>query len=541
MYLIASQRYISLAIMLAIFGGIELRLIGNPAPAPTSTASATTTDSSVSANPEEQRYCLEFVRKRLPFYKELLTWLPKQNQNSSSNEPIFAVLRLQEDQCHLALSYQLIVEALAKHRQRIGIILPYTKDPRTLISQDVIAAAQEFTQDNRLNLNRISIFKNSRNSYRVFHQKLAELIFEHQVSLLIGGQMPEERKLLETWSERLQIPSLILSQDSDPNSVFDQSFYLAPSREDFAEQMARAASESNAKRIVVLYPNVRVNPLAKTLLRSLRETPATSYGIGYNPRDYQSMETVARELFHIDDPSRNEELEALVEEKKVAAEELGLPFDPRTVMLPPVIDIDAVFILDNFRVVRHFVKIFKYFGVNDLKIFGNQQWRAPELVSPPEEALTGANFFDFIGSYERLPYGMKAPIFASEFFTVPSMVQSIDRKIIARHAFQIAKKVLTDNQTARHELHHSIRNLEAIDSDFFGTGPVFNAAQSSRWPTFVFQLGQGFIQLRDIRMSQHRTQSKAASPRKTPVPFQSSESHNALSRPVTDAAEAPAL
>ena len=53
----------------------------------------------------------------------------------------------------------------------------------------------------------------------------------------------------------------------------------------------------------------------------------------------------------------------MASEAKAVAESEGKEFDPEKVHLPAKTDFDLVLIPDNFKVVRHFLKLFKFHGV----------------------------------------------------------------------------------------------------------------------------------------------------------------------------------
>src|SRR5690606_24878972 len=92
-----------------------------------------------------------------------------------------------------------------------------------------------------------------------------------------------------------------------------------------------------------------------------------------------------------------------------AAEAQRVPFDPRMVVLKPIVNFDAVLLPDDFRTARHFAKLFKFHQVDKLTMIGNHEWRSPALVEPYDDFLEGSFFADFIGSYAKLPAAVSAP------------------------------------------------------------------------------------------------------------------------------------
>src|SRR5690606_8271449 len=143
-----------------------------------------------------------------------------------------------------------------------------------------------------------------------------------------------------------------------------------------------------------------------------------------------------------------------------------------------IVDVDAVFLPDDFRSVRHFAKLFKYFGVEKLAMIGNHEWRSPALIEPFDEFLEGSIFADFIGSYADIPRPLRVPVMGSPYFIHPENVIGVDFQLIG---YRVARTAALASQNPAVKRRHLARMMLQLSSDaesFFGNGPIFDRERS---------------------------------------------------------------
>ena len=129
-----------------------------------------------------------------------------------------------------------------------------------------------------------------------------------------------------------------------------------------------------------------------------------------------------------------------------------------------------------------------------LPLLGIPKWRAPELVDQVEDNLLGSVFVDYIGSYKKLPYGLKADIVGDENMILGSEASLVDLELVITHALAVAAPLINGPQIARYALYKRLEEAEPEDQEFFGSNRVFRSNHEGNWPIFLFTVGNGHIQ-----------------------------------------------
>ena len=436
-----------------------------------------------------QQSCHRIYNSTIQNYRTLAHRLPA----AKPIHPEFAsMMRIDSEMCSSPNSAQstlgVMNAGLSRHTSKIGVILPMTGDHQEL-AQAILAGVRSAFVDNPEAFPATVLLRDSRGSEAGCLDALADLIVNHGVSVILGGATALESNILGPWAEKLMIPTFLTSA-SRPASPSTYAFRVFPREERIAATLAEYALRKGFKKIAILEPQrggaSRLPGLLKEEM-TRRHLDASSH-YTYNPNDYPQIETVIKTLLKINDSSRAAELEEIFREKKEAAEKAHLPFNARMLVLPPVTEFDAIAILDNFRMVRHVVKILKFFGVKQLPLIGHQEWRARELIDPPEPFLTGSVFADVVGSYADLPPGLGfRGSDSSAYFGNPQGMASIDFQLVGRYAAVMAKAVLSNAKQPRRKLHHEIASLS---SPFVGSPPNSSAftLNTSDWPVFLFRI-----------------------------------------------------
>ena len=446
---------------------------------------------SVLGSPHES--CLNAHNRFVDNYKKLFRNLPAETK-LQSEAPVIEMLRIRKDACKSNRSESIaamrsILEGISEHSGKIGVLLPLS-GLKANEGKAVLSGMKSLYPFRGVKFNQRTVVRDTRGMAANAEHILAKMIFQHRVSVIIGGLTKGEATLLRHWSNTLKLPALILNQKTTSRS-YSNVFHLFPSEKSLTSKLATEIRKRRYKRIALLHP---LKNSAQSISFQLEARLAkmgidTQHNYAYKKGDYASMEAAAKKIFKIDPGERRNEYQDLVKKAKKEAKKAGVKFNPSLVALDPIVEIDAIFIADNFRTIRHFTKLFEFLGVDHLPLIGTPQWRSPGLIDPPNRFLEGALFVDYIGDYRMLPKGIVAPPKGnSRFFTTPEFSNKIDYMIIGQHAIKTADRSLSHPILNRHQLHTRIENLENKNSRYFESGKVFNKDRTARWPSFIFNV-----------------------------------------------------
>ncbi len=433
-----------------------------------------------------------------PNYRDLIKRQPNRVE-LLNREAVRQVLRLRPSDCgresgetKAQEAFRVAVEA---HSGKIGAILPLTG--RDAAKGRAMRKGMETAMGAAL-AGRL-IVKDSASSPWVAERQLAELLFKDNVAIVLAGGSRTELDRLVPWADGLLMPLLILSSDKVSLDGARFAFRVFPSEKRLGMALAAAAQQRGLKRLAVLRPDEgQSDRLIKHFQdeakkRGLEIRPAVFYRSG----DAASLDQAVRTLYQIDSKARAEEFDKMREDGEKKAKERGLAFDPRTVFLKPVIEVDGILVPDHFRTLRHLTKILAYHGVPRTPLFGSQSWRSSALLEPPDPMLTGSVFADFMGSYDALPEGIRVP--GDGFFAEPSQATDADFGAVGFRAARIADSAITSGETRR-KLPETLSRLSDLDSGLYGMGAVFNDSHETRWPVFLFTIGTDKLEVMPMLM-----------------------------------------
>jgi hypothetical protein len=443
---------------------------------------------------EDSQLCSKVFAKTVVAFQELNRKLPP-NAAVPPNSPLVPLLGLHVEDCNQADTMELIEKALSSHSGKVAILLPFSRIPKTA-GQELVRSVHEWMKSKGLNPERLIIWRDTEGNRHQLERQMAQMIWLDGVSLIIGGLFQSEVPLITQWAERLRIPSIILNRRPEgPASKY--AFYMGPDYRLLASGLTRYALSRNMKRIAILAPQFsQDSPLIAAFQSQAKHLQIETTGpLIYNPADYASIDGLLRKLFHIDDESRKQELLDLLNKSKQAAEQLGVPFDPTSLVLPPVIDVDAILIADHFKNVRHLSKTLAFYGVRRLPLLGIPKWRAYELIEPADENLVGSVFVDYLGSYKQLPYGIQAPTVDREYFAEGPIAGSVDLRLVVHHALFSALQAITGTRNPRYALYKKLETVAGPRESFLSGPRIFRADHSANWPIFLFGVGSGSISI----------------------------------------------
>lgn len=453
----------------------------------------------------ETSSCTDLLAKHQTPYRnlqKLMTPGTYVSQSSSLDQLLIVDPKNCYDLQKRELVMKLVAESLDNHSGRIGVILPLTGS-RAKFANYVLQGMRAAFNEAGVNFDQAVILKDSAGMPKNAEARLAELVFKDRAMMVVGGLDKAEADALAPWSQSLQVPIVLMTRNRDATAQSSFAFTLYPDEKRLADTLASAAKKRNFRRIAVLRPaGGKSDKVAEYFKKSIVAQGGTiNYDLVYTPGNFDSMQAVSRELFKTEAAERTEEWRAAYRKARKQAEKEKVPFDPRMVVLKPIVDFDAVFVPDDFRTVRHFVKLFKFHMVDKLPMIGNHEWRSPALIEPYEEFLDGSIFADFIGSYSKLPATVSAPTLSSPYFVAPQNVVPVDFQLIGYRAGKAARMVQMQKQTTRRQVPAAMLALKSDQSTFFGNGAVFDAERHSNWPTYLFSVSKAGLVLESDNVS----------------------------------------
>lgn len=338
--------------------------------------------------------------------------------------------------------------------QRIGVLLPTAGNSeqalQVIIEQVRRGLVREgFDPEKSLLIRRVG--KSREDALKA----AAELVHMDRVAMLIGGINSLHASAIAQISDQTQTPSLMVNAHF-PLGKTRQSMRVYPPMKRLAARLVDLFRTNDVHETFVFYPTG-----ANLELYQIMKGISSDAGISFSERTYSP-----------DDPSS-----ILTAVKSQTGRMAAAPGKP------------AVLILDNFRMVRHIVNIVSTsIPGKDILFAGNQQWRSPALVVPRDDAMQGAIFVDFIGSYKNLPDQIEAPLSDNEYFTTAQAASRIDYEIIGHRLSSLAVEAARFG-FSRHE---TARRLQAMtnkwDSYFPKSELAFDSQRDSSWPVFVFEV-----------------------------------------------------
>ena len=444
--------------------------------------------------------CREVVNRFTPVYGALFAQLPAgtyAKTNTTIEQLSFATASQCDDPNLRKALMSAAIDVVNNHSSRVGVILPLTgayAKQATYVVNGLRAAFEE----SGVSFDKSVVLKDSGGQPSGVASRLAELVFKDRVTMVIGGFEREAAVTLVEWSERLLLPVMILHRERELINPAKYAYSVYPDEERLASTLAVASRERNFKRIALLKPNSgRANKVTDYFKAAVLASGGKVVAeLTYTSNHFESMQAAAKALLHTEMRGREQEYRQAYQAAKAAAQAEGVAFNAKMVVLKPIVDIDAVFIPDDFRSVRYFAKIFKFNQVDKLALIGNHEWRSPALLEPYDEFLNGSIFGDFIGSYKKLPAAISAPtLAASPFFVDPQMVQAVDFQVVGYRAGRIAKAIVLQPGLSRRAIPRAMARLKGDQVGLPINGPIFDKDRHSYWPTYVFSIAPHELRL----------------------------------------------
>lgn len=416
-------------------------------------------------------------------YQELYRQLPPPLAKLATNHPVTKLTSMTSNDCLLdaTTTYEKIRTAVSAHSRSFAVITKSAKDEETV--QGLQSAGQQYG---------LKLWPTTEAMEKLpLLTRLGIAVYVQEVTAIVTRGNKEDIDILSRWANRLKIP-LFIMQSPPPSSALTgrYTYYVFPDLGAMAHALGRYVQQRGWHNIATLRP---AQGAAATLSQQLDNLLKTA-GIQNNQQyvylnqDFASMDDAVRKLLQIDKNARQEEYAKLYEDAKKKAEADKVTFQPQQIMLPPITDFDAIFIPDNFKIVRHFVKLLKFYGVKSVPLIGHQGWRAPELIQPSENFFRDAVFVDFLGSLTRLPDKIVGNSLPKSGFLPPESSQAVDWKMIGWRTGEILQSLLTQTTQDRYLLFEATNNLDVAGTAMFSAGRAFTAQHTAVWPAFLFRV-----------------------------------------------------
>jgi len=395
---------------------------------------------------------------------------------------------IQGTQCHeenVNYVIELGTQLLESHRSKVGVILRTPQSDWRVASLVDGIKTSAFLQK-----------KAERFVYRFYDgskegllKGLADLVFVERVGVMIGGLTKFENVTIDRYVKALMTVFLGLGDFTpEPNHWY---FRVNPSPALLSEKLIDHMFNQRVNKFAI------IGPIGAKETMSELSTLAQQRGLNpvrlshYDSSNFSSLDAAVKNLFGIDLVKRADEYKNLLDLKRSEALSAELPFKESDVSLPPIKDFEGLVILDDFRSVRHILKLFKFQGVSGIKLFGNHLWRSPSLVSPWDQLLGRSTFVDFVGKYTDLPFPVENSK-DSPFFVPASNVSAIDLKLVGYRASGIATASF-DFSDQRHRVWPNEYLTKLISHLGFEDGVAFDKQQRAIWPVFSFFTSQNGI------------------------------------------------
>jgi hypothetical protein len=442
------------------------------------------------AKPNEET-CLKLFNKFVPSLKELWSKRPKDLRIESTDGYSF-IEDMTADHCKSEDTRQEFIALLSKilntHTGRVGIILPI--GPQSHLKH-VLAAFEARARQDNLDPKKFLVLIDNNNRPEKTTQAVSSLIFEHKVSAIIGGTEPADAAILRLWAPRLMIPTFIMMEPptSAPTPFV---FYSYPSQKVLAEGAIQANLRFGHKRVSILTPSHQRSSrfIAHYVDAAKKNDINVIHQVIYDPKRFDLMESAARKIFRLDPSERRDDLKKLYETAKLHSQETGEPFNPKMIALAPDIQQDAVLIPDNFKIVRHFAKIFGYLGVRRMPLFGHHEWRSKGLLNPWDSFLSGSYFVDLQGSYQSLPAPIRINTVDSPNLLPPDKVEQADFSLLAWKAIDAPLHLAQRKSEMRRKLDRFVpRAKEPSNSAVNQAAAVtYNQDNNINWDASIFSI-----------------------------------------------------
>ncbi len=259
--------------------------------------------------------------------------------------------------------------------------------------------------------------------------RLTRAIHQRKVHGIITDLPHTQMRNFMTVCHDYHVPILYIGKRQQDDPYLMRSIYP-----DFRRLVRKAIAEMRRRgfKHIAMLNNTQNSNVLQHVKRyaaaaGLRLTLAT-----YQRDDFDSMSRAVRRLFAVQEETVDTEQEGKTE-----------------VVYRQLRQFDAVFLPDDFKILKYFVKLFQYYTLAEMPVIGLHHWRSPQQVAN-QNLLKDGFFIDFIGSYAQLPPGL-----ATTDPTSLASIRQIDQRLLGyRGLAWLARAIDVTRQAVRANLNN---------------------------------------------------------------------------------------
>jgi len=228
------------------------------------------------------------------------------------------------------------------HSQRIGVMLPLS-GPYGAAGNQVKHTLEMAQEDSGAGME--LVFRDTAGELETATEVFDSLVLEDGVAAILGPLLKDVAVPIAESAQLARVPLLALSQAPGITEIGEWVFRgMLTTEQQVASLLKHAMGERELKRFAIMAPdNSYGRTSVETFTRQVVEQEGEiAIAIYYDP-EASDLRASASELGRKDYKARWREFKDLKEE----AEEVGM--DPDKVVLPPLVDFDAIFIPDSAR------------------------------------------------------------------------------------------------------------------------------------------------------------------------------------------------
>ena len=214
----------------------------------------------------QAQLCTKIVDHMVPALKSL----KKHLRRKKSDTLPMRMSRLGAMQCRSKYRrriFRLVARSVNQHSWRLGVLLPLD-GPHAALGESVLQGLRAATKAAGKKFDEVFLVRNTRGNRQQALQAYADLVFNHEVSMVIGGVTKEEAATLADYSRPLLLPTLILNREQELIEDSPYAFKVYPSEKHLAHTLAKAARARGIRSVSFLRPS---NGKSDAFLQHLQE------------------------------------------------------------------------------------------------------------------------------------------------------------------------------------------------------------------------------------------------------------------------------
>lgn len=307
---------------------------------------------------------------------------------------------------------------------------------------------------------------------------LAELVFIDNINFVIGGMSLEVAKALAAKVPSLRLPLILLNKEPHLLPKKSAIFRVYPNDFDLASKLALLTQKRGYKKIAILRPDSGKSDIFigayKKAISELNQK--NDYTQTYTPGDFESMDQSVQKI-----------VSSLGVKPAPLAHESPEKDNLMANEQKPQLKDAAVLIADNFKVVRYFAKLFKFYNAQGISFLGNQEWRSKDLVEPWDSFLSSSFFVDYIGRYSDLPSGFKLGQKLDSYLVTNESAASVDTQLIGWRVATIVRSILKKKSLRKDNITDYMMALFSKGTEKDKV-PIFYPDKTLKWKVYGFGL-----------------------------------------------------